>query len=118
MASHQKVMDTQFAQIAQQVSSLSRPQKQLPGQSEVNPRGHINAVYQRNERVMESPITVVQEVAPVPISTGTTTLKNEGALNQEDEDHQPPPVRPYQPPVPYPQRLVRAKLSQLEPRFI
>ena len=34
MASYQKVMDTQIAQIAQQVSSLSPPQGQLPGQPE------------------------------------------------------------------------------------
>jgi len=31
MAMHQKIMDGQIAQIAQQVSHLSRPQGQLPG---------------------------------------------------------------------------------------
>ena len=52
LASHQNVMDTPIAQIAQQVSSLSRSQGQLPGQPEVNPRGHINVVYTRNEGVV------------------------------------------------------------------
>ena len=44
MATHQKAMDTQIAQIAQQVSHLSRPQGHLPGQAETNPRGHVNAI--------------------------------------------------------------------------
>ena len=95
MAAHQKAMDTQVAQIAQQVSSLSRPQGQLPSQPDVNPRGHVNVVFTRDEGVVESPVMVLQDEAPVPISTGTTLLKNEGALNQEEGGHQPPPIRPY-----------------------
>ena len=75
MASHQKAMDTQIAQIAQLVSSLPRSQGQLPSQPEVNSRGHVNVVYTRNEGVVESPVMVLQEVAPVPISTRITTLK-------------------------------------------
>jgi len=66
---------------------------------------------------VESPVMVLQEEAPVPISTGTTILKKEGVLNQVEEGHQPPPVRPYQPPVPYPQKLAWAKLSELQPWF-
>lgn len=51
---------------------------------------------------MESPMMVLQEEAPVPISAGTARLKKEGVPTQEEEGHQPPPVQPYQPPVPYP----------------
>jgi len=51
-------MDIQITQIAQQVSSLSRPQGQLSGQPEVNPMGHVNTVYTRNEGVVESPVMV------------------------------------------------------------
>ena len=50
---------------------------------------------QRNEGIEESPVMVLQEEAPVPISTGTTILKKEGVPNEEQEGHQPPPVRPY-----------------------
>jgi len=87
MASHQKVRDTQIAQIAQQVSSLSQPQRQLPGQPEANPRVHINVVCMRDEGFVESPVMVLQEVAIVPIFVGTTKLKKDGALNQEEEGH-------------------------------
>jgi len=44
LTTHQKAMDHQIAQIAQQVSHLSRPQSHLPGQAETNPRGHVNAI--------------------------------------------------------------------------
>jgi len=44
MAAHQRVMDTQIAQIAQQVSSFFRPQGQLPGQPETNSQGHVNTL--------------------------------------------------------------------------
>ena len=37
MTTHQKTMDTQIAQIAQQVSHLSRPQAHLSGQPGTNP---------------------------------------------------------------------------------
>ena len=39
MATHQKMMDNQIAQIAQQVSHLSRPEGHLPGQPETNRKG-------------------------------------------------------------------------------
>ena len=77
--------------------------------------GHVNAIYTRNEGVVESPMMVLQGVTIVPISTGIITLKKEGAPNQAEEGHQSPPIRPYQPLVPYPQRLSWTKLSKLEP---
>jgi len=66
MAAHQKTMDIQIAQIAQQVSHLSRPQGHLPGQPKTNPRGHANAISTIGERLEESPVMVLQEVVPVP----------------------------------------------------
>ena len=62
MASHQGLMDTQIAQIAQQVSSLSKPQGQLPGKPETNPRGHINTIFAAGEGLVKSPMMVIQEV--------------------------------------------------------
>ena len=60
MAAHQRVMDTQIAQIAQQVNSLSRPQGQLLGQPETNPRGHVNALSAVGEGLEESHVMVLQ----------------------------------------------------------
>jgi len=59
MIAHQKTMDTQIAQIAQQVSHLSRPQGQLPGKPEVSPRRHVNAISTMNEGLEESPVMVL-----------------------------------------------------------
>ena len=117
MAAHQKTMDTQIAQIAQQVSHLSRSQGQLPGQTEVNPRRQVNAISTVGAGLEESPVMVLQEVVPISASAGTERKeKNEGLSPTEETRHQPP-ARPYQPPVPYPQRLAWSKLHQLEPRF-
>jgi len=105
MASHQKVMDTQITQIAQQVSHLSRPQGHLPGQSETNHLSHINALSVASEGVKESPVMILQEAVVVPDSARTHEQKEEGKLSSNGKIIPPPPVRPYQPPAPYPQRV-------------
>ena len=117
MAAHQKTMDMQIAQIAQQVSLLSQPQGQLPGQPDVNPRHHVNAISTMEEGLVESPVMVLQEVVTVPNSAGTEGKMREENLGITGEPSPPAPARPYQPPVPYPQRLAWSKLRQLEPRF-
>jgi len=68
MATHKKAMDTQIAQIAQQVSHLSRPQGRLSGQPETKPRGHINAIFTVRNGLEESPVMVVLETVLVPDS--------------------------------------------------
>jgi len=70
MATHQKAMDTQIAQIAQQVSHLSRPQGHLLGQPETNPRGRVNAISTMRDALEESPVMVLQETVSAPISVG------------------------------------------------
>ena len=61
---------------------------------------------------------VLEEVAAVPSSAGTTKLKKEWTPNQEDESRQSPLVRSYQAPVPYPHKLTRSKLKPLMVRFL
>jgi len=111
-------MDTQIAQIAQQVSHLSRPQGQLPGQPKVNPRHHINSIFTMEEGLEESPMMVLQEVVPIPDSVGTEGQTRKEILSSSEETTPTPPARTYQPPVPYPQRLAWSKLCQLESRFV
>jgi len=107
MATHQKTMD---AQIAQQVSHLSRPQGHLPSQPETNPRGHINAISSIGEGLEESPVMVLQEVVTVPHSGGKERAKREENPNSIGKTSHPLPARAYQPPVPYPQRVAWARL--------
>ena len=55
----------------------------------------------------------------VPDSTGTAEQKEEESLSSIEKVSLPSPIaRPYQPPVPYPQRVAWAKLPKLEPQFV
>ena len=111
-------MDTQIAQIAQQVNHLSRPQGHLPGQPETNPKGHINGMSVIEEGLEESPVMVIQEIVAVPESVGTDEQREEESLRYKREVSYPPEIaRPYQPPVPFSQRVACVKLFQLEPKF-
>jgi len=53
---------------------------------------------------------VLQETVAVPDSVGTDEQKEKGKLSSNGEVVPPPPVRPYQPPAPYPQKVAWAKL--------
>jgi len=82
MATHQKVMDTKIAQIAQQVSHLSPPQGHMPGQTETNTRGHVNAISAMRVGFEESPVMVLQETVSTPVSVGAegSTVKGSRPL--------------------------------------
>jgi len=97
MATHQKAMDTQIAQIAQLVSRLSRPQGHLPGQPETNPRGHVNAVSTVRDDLEESPVMVLQEAVSAPVSVGTERHQTEGRSTPVEMESPAPPICPYQP---------------------
>jgi len=99
MTARQRVMDIQ---IAQQVSSSSSPQGQLPGQPETNPWGHANILFAVGKGLEESPMIVLQETVSVPYSAGTDEQKEEESLSSIRKVHLAPPFHPYQLPVPYP----------------
>ena len=102
IASHQKAMDTQIAQITQQVSY----QGHLLDQPEINPRGHINTLFAVGERLEESPVMILHETVSVPDSTGTDERKEDESLSSNEKVSPSPPICPYQPPAPFPQRFL------------
>ena len=111
-------MDNQIAQIAQQVSHLSRPHGHLPSQPETNPKGHINAITSVGEGFKESPVMVLQKIASDPISARVgEERKEDKGLGSTGTPSPSPPIRPYRVPAPYPQRLTWSQLLPLEPRF-
>ena len=61
MTTYQKMMENQIAQIAQQVSHLSRPQGYVSGQPETNPKGQMNAITLWSGRELESPQMPMRE---------------------------------------------------------
>ena len=93
MATHQKTMDAQIAQIAQQVSHLSQPHGHLPSQPETNPRGHVNAISAIGEGLEESPVMVLQEVVPAPDFVGIERKKKEENLSSPGDPNPPPSAR-------------------------
>jgi len=54
-------MENQIAQIVQQVIHLWRPQGYVPGQSEINSKGQMNAVTLRSKKELEGPKTSMRE---------------------------------------------------------
>ena len=69
------------------------------------------------EGLEESLVIVLQETVSVPDSARTDEPKEEGSLSSTGMVSPAPLVRPYQPPVPYPQRVAWVKLFQLKPKF-
>ncbi|KAK2393252.1 hypothetical protein QL285_055218 [Trifolium repens] len=56
MATHNKMLETQISQVAQQQAATSAPAGTFPGQPQPNPKGHANAVTLRNGKALEDPI--------------------------------------------------------------
>jgi len=69
------------------------------------------------EGLGESPVMVLQDVVPVLDPTGTEGKQKDETMSSAEQPTPTTPTRPYQPPVPYPQRMVWSELRQLEPRF-
>ncbi|XP_019059045.1 PREDICTED: uncharacterized protein LOC109117037 [Tarenaya hassleriana] len=85
-------------QIAQLASAIQRPSGSLPGNSETNPRAHVNAITLKSGKQVDSgdPPMVEQGDSSRTIVLDTTDDTPEPA-------YIPPPPRP--PPVPFPSRL-------------
>jgi len=122
------MMENQIAQIAQQVSHLSRPQGHLRGQPETNPEGQMNAITLWSGRELESPPMPMRGncretnneddvVKEVPIDTRSKRVHTERAQEVQAE-HVSPPMKPYKPPMPYPQRLLKAKEEHKYEKFL
>jgi len=79
--------------------------------------GHINALFVVGKGLVESPIMVLQEIVSVSNSTRTYEQKEEESLSFNGKVSPSLSVRPYQPPLPFPQRVAWAKLSKLESKF-
>ena len=77
----------------------------------------MNAFSIVGEGAKESPAMVLQETVTVPDSIRTDEQKEKGKLSSKRGIILPPPVRPYQPPAPYLQRVAWAKLFQYESKF-
>ncbi|XP_010521457.1 PREDICTED: uncharacterized protein LOC104800358 [Tarenaya hassleriana] len=92
---HFKNIDNQIAQLA---SAIQRPSGSLPGNSETNPRAHVNAITLKSGKQVDSRDPPMVEQGD---SSRTTVLDT--ADDTPEPAYVPPPPRP--PPVPFPSRL-------------
>ncbi|XP_021729929.1 uncharacterized protein LOC110696908 [Chenopodium quinoa] len=131
LQAHNKIIENQLAQIAQQVgSSTSNASGQFPSSTVVNPKEHVKAITLRSRRGYEGPVMsedvpqkrdegvevrsendVENEVVEVERkekekSVEGDTKKGEGVEVEVEK----PPMRVYKPPIPFPHRsLVQQK---------
>ncbi|CAJ2633397.1 unnamed protein product [Trifolium pratense] len=116
LTTHNKMLETQIAQVAQQQASTSAPAGIFPGQPQPNPRGHVNAVILRSGTQYDGPADPRTKNPAMQPNSDKTTEKESEPKEKEDSGEEtkekekpyvPPP--PYKPPIPYPQRLVQSK---------
>ncbi|CAJ2651912.1 uncharacterized protein LOC123905413 [Trifolium pratense] len=116
LTTHNKMLETQIAQVAQQQASTSAPTGIFPGQPQPNPRGHVNAVILRSGTQYDGPADPRTKYPAMQPNFDKTTEKESEPKEKQDSGEEtkekekpyvPPP--PYKPPIPYPQRLVQSK---------
>ncbi|XP_021744415.1 uncharacterized protein LOC110710430 [Chenopodium quinoa] len=131
-------MESQLAQIAQQVgSSSSNPSGHFPSSTVVNPKEQAKAITLRSGRGYEGPVMseedpqkrdegvvvrseddfeneVVEVERKKKKSDEEATKKDEG----DEERIEKPPMRIHKPPIPFPQRIVEKKLNEKFSKFL
>ncbi|XP_039685657.1 uncharacterized protein [Medicago truncatula] len=91
MATHNKMLETQISQVAQQQAATAAPAGTFPSQPQPNPKGHVNAVTLRSGTELDnSPATVrvrsrdegkAKDPVSEPVDIGETS-KSQEAITQ------------------------------------
>ena len=74
---HNKMLETQISQVAQNQAPQTIPEGQFPGQPQPNPRGQANAISLWSETAYEGPQN--------PAMSESKTSKENMPTNQEEE---------------------------------
>ncbi|KAJ9550959.1 hypothetical protein OSB04_015004, partial [Centaurea solstitialis] len=117
MSTHNKMIETQIAQLAQQIANSVRPQGQLPGQPEPNPRAQMNAITLRDGKVLKEVERKTRNVVSHGDNGGVSKANEGGNVGQADV----PPVESSvkkSTHVPFPARLAKAKLEAKLGKFL
>ncbi|XP_074328310.1 uncharacterized protein LOC141666215 [Apium graveolens] len=122
MKAHNKLIENSITQIAQQLSQLNKSSGQFPGQTEQPPMGHINAITTRNGReLQELDFTLITSILNVENHEDDITAEKvieEEAVEEEKKEPIVAPIKPYVPPVLFPQRLAQATLEKKYGKFL
>uniref|UniRef100_A0A0D9SHT1 Uncharacterized protein n=2 Tax=Medicago truncatula TaxID=3880 RepID=A0A0D9SHT1_MEDTR len=109
---HIKMLETQISQVAQQVATSSKTPVVFPSQTEINPKGCINAITHRDGKKLENPV-VKSKIIKGEIES--EKQQGEKAIGESDKPIVP---IPYKPKIPFPQRLVKPNLDAQFKKFI
>ncbi|XP_021726649.1 uncharacterized protein LOC110693809 [Chenopodium quinoa] len=132
LQAHNKIIENQLAQIAQQVgSSSSNPSGHFPSSTVVNPKEKAKAITLRSGRGYEG--SVMSEEEPqkrdegvvvrnesefeneiVDVERKEPQKKNEGDVEKVEK----PPMKVYKTPIPFPHRIVEKKLNEKFSNFL
>ncbi|KAJ9535698.1 hypothetical protein OSB04_un001150 [Centaurea solstitialis] len=126
MTSHNKIIETQISQLAQQIANSARPQGQLPGQPEPNPRAQMNAIVLRDGKILKEVERKTRGLIPSGGDKGKEKGSDGEKVAQGDDDSVEEmgkestqvPTQTRVPNVPYPARLAKAKLEAKLGKFL
>ncbi|XP_063941166.1 uncharacterized protein LOC135149396 [Daucus carota subsp. sativus] len=121
MASSQKMLEVQIGQIANKVGV--REQGSLPSQPDLKGNEQCKAITLRNGRELPE-VEVVKRNEKGP-SKKDELVESEAEISEKENDEQKEdeiapkvPVKPYVPPIPFPQRLHNKKLEKQYEKFL
>jgi hypothetical protein len=99
ICTHQKMLETQISQIAQQVASSLQPSRIFPGQPEANPKGQMNDITLRNGRQLEDPI---MRTKTIEVEVESEKPHSKKVVVESEKPNAPPP---YKPKISFPTRV-------------
>ncbi|XP_074318273.1 uncharacterized protein LOC141655073 [Silene latifolia] len=138
MQASQRMTDNQISQLASQISQFQASNGKFSGKTEENPKT-INAIHWKSGReledrvfikrkksrkpevVVEPPKVVEDDLVEVVVETPMLVDESTKVVDEPTKVVEEPKqqvVRPYVPPIPFPQRLARAKLEQKYGKFM
>jgi hypothetical protein len=104
MATHNKMLETQISQVAQQLAATATPAETFPGQSQPNPKGHVNAITLQSGTELEGPVAtrvrgqyIEKSIDREPIIVEDIQTSKVKEVVQNDQEKTYIPATPYKP---------------------
>ncbi|XP_050908316.1 uncharacterized protein LOC127121935 [Lathyrus oleraceus] len=127
MDTHNKMLETQISQVAQQQAAIAAPAGAFPGQPQPNLKSHTNTITLRSGTELDEPtdpriqnLAMYQNYCKGSEKVNEPTDDGKKYESGKEKDKEPPyvPPPPYKPPVPYPQRLAKSKNEGQFKKFV
>jgi len=109
---HNKMLETQIPQIAQQVASSSQTSEVFLSQTKTNPKDLINAITLRDGKQLENPV-VKSKIIEGEVESEKP--QSEKVVVESEKPNTPPP---YKPKISFPQGFDKFKLDEQFRKFI